>query len=240
MQFYNSSSTELSLVSHIDFLLFGTGDTFNSDYSLADRTRNINVAWDEVVVKLYKADPHYKWDDLNNTNFPIATTNLIAGRDHYAMLDSKLVIHRVRIKDRNGNYVTLDPEERRELSDSQLASTGDPKYYYKLQGSIFPVPVPNYAYADGVEVEFQRGANHFTVADTTKEPGFNSQFHHLLAIKAAKVYALANGLTEKVQILDMMEKELEAEMVEFYQMRSPDERPKLQLKRRGIGNYGLN
>lgn len=241
MQFYNSTDTELSLVSHIDFLLFGTGSTFNDSYSLADRTRNINIAWDEVVVKLYKADPMHLWDDFSNTNFPIATATLVANQEHYDLLDAALVIHRVRVKDRQGNYKTLEAKQRQELSDSQLSSTGDPRYYYKIGGAVFPIAVPDYGYASGIEVQFQRGANHFTVSDTTKEPGFNSQFHHILAIKAAKIYAMASGLSEKTQMLNQMEQELEAEMLEFYQLRSPDERPKLSLKSRQMAvRAGLN
>lgn len=241
MQFNNSSDTEVSLVSHIDFLLFGTGDTFNSDYSLADRTRNLNIAWDEVVVKLYQADPNFLWDDYSYTDFPIATTDLVSGQDHYELLESKLVIHRVRIKDRNGNFKTLDAKQRSEFTDSDLNSSGDPTGYYKIGNSIFPIAVPDYGYSGGVEVQFQRGANHFTTSDTTKQPGFNSQFHHLLAIKAAKTYAMANGLTEKVNILTQMENKLELEMLEFYQLRSPDERPKLSLKNRNMAiRGGLN
>lgn len=241
MQFYNSSSTENSLISHIDFLLFGTGATLNTDYSLADRTRNMNMAWDEIVVKLYRADPNFLWDDYSYTNFPIATTDLVSGQDHYELLEAKLVIHRVRVKDRNGNFVTLDAKQRNEFSDSELNSTGDPTGYYKIGNSIFPIAVPDYGYSGGVEVQFQRGANHFTVSDTTKQPGFNSQFHQLLPIKAAKLYALANGLSEKITMLMNMETKLEAEMLEFYQLRSPDERPKLSLRSRNMSiRGGLN
>lgn len=240
MQFNPTSQPEKSIVSHIDFLLFGRSDIFNDSYALADRTRNINIAWDEVIVKLYRADPNHLWDDYNNVNFPIATTNLIANQDHYDLLDAALVIHRVRLKDNQGNYKTLTAVQRRELSDGNLTETGTPNYYYKIGGAIFPVPVPNYGYDAGVEVQFQRGANHFTTSDTTREPGFNSQFHHILSIKAAKVYAIANGLTEKVNILNQMEQELEQEMLGFYQLRSPDERPKLKLKRTNQSQYGLS
>jgi hypothetical protein len=241
MQFNNSSSTELSLISHIDFLLWSTGATLNTDYSLADRTRNINAAWDDVVVDLFKADPNFIWDDLNNTTYPVATTPLVANRTHYTILDSMLVISRVRAKDRNGTYRTLTPRNRDEISDDVLNSSGEPTEYYNIGGSLFPVAIPDYSYAAGLEVQFKRGGNHFTIADTTKEPGFASQFHQILAIKAAKIYAIANGLTEKVNMLTGLEKEMQMKMIEFYQRRNPDDKPGLRLKSRNMTmRAGLN
>src|SRR4051812_43738553 len=99
---FNPTNKSQSIVADIDFILFGDGETFNSAYSLADRTRNVNIAWDEAVSELYKADPNHKWDDTTNTDLPFATTDLVAGQDHYTLLDSALVIWRVRIKDTNG------------------------------------------------------------------------------------------------------------------------------------------
>jgi len=237
MQF-NPSDKSISIVGDIDFLLFGNSLTLNTDYSVIDRTRNVNIAWDEVVAELYKADPNHKWDDSNNVNFPIATTELKANLDHYTMLDSSLVVYRVRMKDTNGAWVTLTPKIRSELTDTELNATGTPSQYFKLAGAIFPLPVPNYGVAAGVELTFQRGGNHFAITDTDSSPGFNSQFHQILAIKAAKRYAVANGMTKKVSVLTDMEKEVSGKMLEHYQLRSPDEKPKFKLKRK-VSSYGF-
>lgn len=238
MQF-NPTDKSISLIADIDFLLFGDGSTFNSDYSLVDRTRNINTAWDEAVTELYKADPNYKWDDTTNADFPLATLNLTADQDHYTLLDSALVIHRVRIKDSQGDYKTLTPRLRSELTDDDLKSTGEPESYYKMGGAVFPIPVPNYGATDGVEIEFQRGANHFSTTDTDKSPGFNSQFHRFLSVSAALDYASAQGLVKKITTLSAAKENWRQRMVQFYQMRSPDERPKMRLKPRTFRSYGL-
>jgi len=129
---FNSTDTSNSIVSDIDFLLFGDGSTLNTDYSLADRTRNVNIVYDEVIGELYKADPNFSWDDTTNTDFPIATTDLVANQDHYTLLDSALIVHRVRIMSSEGKYVTLTPVLRRELDDSELEETGQPYRYYKV------------------------------------------------------------------------------------------------------------
>jgi len=236
MQF-NPTDKSISLIGDIDFLLFGDSTTLNTAYALVDRVRNVNIEWDEALTILYRADPNYKWDDVSNTDFPIATITLTSGLDHYTMLDSAQVIHRVRAKDLNGSWVTLDPVLRRELSDSELEATGTPKKYYKSDGAIFPVPIPNYGYSAGFELEFQRGGNHFVTGDTTKEAGFNSQFHQFLSVGAALRYALANGMDEKIKLLQQQKTAIADAMREHYEMRSPDEHPKLKLKRvsRGTG-----
>lgn len=238
MQF-NPSNKAISIVADIDFLLFGDGETFNAEYSLADRTRNVNIVWDEAVAELYKADPNHKWDDTTNVDLPFATTDLIANQDHYTLLDTSLVIHRVRIKDSNGDFKTLTPALRSELTDSELKAVGTPDQYYKIGGVVFPLPLPNYGYSAGVELEFQRGANHFTVADTTKEPGFNSQYHQFLSVGAALRYAIANGMDKKTAQLRADKEMIRNAMREHYQMRSPDERPKMRLRRPNIRSYGL-
>lgn len=237
MQF-NPTSKSISIIGDIDFLLFSNSATLNTDYSLIDRTRNVNIAWDEVVAELYKADPNHMWDDTTNVDFPIATTALVASLDHYTMLDTSLVVHRVRMKDANGSWITLTPRLRGELTDTELNATGTPDKYYKIAEAIFPVPVPDYGYAGGVELTFQRGGNHFATTDTDTSPGFNSQFHQILSIKAAKRYALANGMDQKVAMLQGMEEDIMRKMVEHYQLRSPDEKPKFRLAK-NVANYGL-
>ncbi|MDD4026984.1 MAG: hypothetical protein PHO75_02230 [Candidatus Shapirobacteria bacterium] len=238
MQF-NPTDKSISLVADIDFLLFGDGETFNTDYSLVDRARNINVAQDEAVAELFKADPNFMWDDTTNPDFPIATLSLVENRDNYVLPDASLVFNRVRIKDENGNFQTLTPCLRREVSDSDLDNTGHPTKYYKIDNAIFPIPVPNYSSTNGIEIEFQRGANHFVSTDTTKTPGFASQFHQFLSVSAALRYAIANGMKEKVSFLSAEKEKIRLSIQEHYQRRSPDERPKLRLKKQPISNFRL-
>lgn len=233
--YFNSSDKSNSIIADIDFLLFGDGSTLNTDYSLADRTRNVNISLDEVVSELFKADPNFMWDDITNSDFPIATVS--SGDDHVTIPDSSLVIHRVRIKDSSGAYMTLTPVNRRELSDSELNSTGTPDKYYKIDNAIFPIPVPSTT--TEYELEFQRGANHFSTSDTDKSPGFNSQFHQFLSIGASIRYALANGMKEKASYLQGEKERIRMTIQEHYARRSPDDRTRLKLKKLSVNNYGL-
>lgn len=236
---FSDTSTFQGLVQDIDFLLFGSSAVQNTDYSLADRVRNINTTWDEAIVELYKADPNNKFDDTTNTDFPLATLPLVAGQDHYALLDSALVIHGVRIMDQNGAFKTLTPVLKSQLGDSELNATGTPDKYYKMGGAVFPVPIPNYGYAGGVELEFQRGGNHFTAASTTASPGFNPQFHRFLSLGAALDYAIANGMQKKISNLGAQKEAMRLKMIEHYQRRSPDLKPKFSLRTGNTGRFGL-
>lgn len=237
---FNSSDRSNSIIADIDFLLFGNSFTFNTDYSLPDRTRNVNIAYDEAVAEMYKADQNFKWDDTTNPDLPLATIDLEANLDQYTMLDSFLVIHRVRVKDQNGSFYTLQPAVRSELTDDELNSIGSASKYIKEGASIFPFPVPNYGYADGFEVEFQRGASHFTPASTDVGPGFNSQYHEFLSIFAAHRYAIANGMQKKAQALGLEKERVRMAIREHYQLRSPDEKPKLKLRPRNIRHFALS
>lgn len=237
--YFNPTDKSNSIIADIDFLLFGDGSTFNTDYSLDDRTRNVNISLDEVVAELFKADPNFMWDDTTNPDFPIATMTLEAAKDHYTIPDESLVIHRMRVMDQSGEYMTLTPVMRRELSDSELNSTGTPTKYYKIDNALFPIPVPDYGATAGVELEFQRGANHFISADTDKKPGFNPQFHQYLSVGASYRYALANGMKEKASFLQAEKERIKAAIQEHYARRSPDDRTRLRLKKPSVGNYGL-
>lgn len=236
---FNPTDKSFSIIADIDFLLFGNSATFNTDYSLIDRTRNVNISMDEIVSELFKADPNFMWDDTTNPDFPIATLALEANKDHYTIPDESLVIHRVRIKDQNGKYITLTPVLRRELTDNELEATGSPEKYYKIDNGVFPVPIPDYGATSGVELEFQRGANHFVTTDTTKKPGFNPQFHQYLSIGSSYRYALANNLKEKMTFLQGEKERIKLAVIEHYARRSPDDRTRLRIKRPSVRSYGL-
>lgn len=236
----NGANKTNSLVGDIDFRLFGNSVTLNTEYSLTDRIRNINTAIDEAVVEIFKADPMWEWDDDNNSDLPIATTALVANQDNYGIPDATLIITRVRIKNENGDWITLNPVGRSELSDSDLAQTGQSDSYYKMGRSILPVPVPNYGVAGGFELQYQRGATHFTTSTTDDEPGFNSQFHPFLSVSAALQYALAHDMSTKIQTLTNEKERIRQAIRDHYQTRSKDKFPQIRLKRRNVNRYGLS
>ena len=223
---YASHANNQDLVSDARYWSGTDSDT----YPIEDLTRNANFALDKVVSLIFKSDRRWQWDDANNTDLNIATSDLVSGQYDYSFAVSHLKINRVRVKDTLGNWKTLEPVDRREITDTDLALTGTPTHYDKQVGSFFLHPIPNYGSTGGLEVEFQRGASYFTTADTTKEPGFAPQFHRLISLYAARDYCAVEGLIDRMTVIDQRIAALEMELAEFYATRDIDDRPKMTLK----------
>jgi hypothetical protein len=227
MRINDTSNKHISL--YHDFL-FWTKAEDDSD-TLADFIRNANFALDNVVRKIYQVDAKWQYDDRNNVDYPIATADLVSGQTNYSLADSHLRISRVRIKNSKGTWVTLNPVDRNDLSDTDLNSTGTPTQYDKLGGGVFIRPTPDYSQQDGIEITFQRGSNYFAENDTTKEPGFDSLFHRYISLLPAKDFTATNDMAGQYRtILNELEV-LDQEVIQLYGTRDRDGTFKASLKR---------
>jgi hypothetical protein len=192
MRINDASNQHLSLY-HLALrwaIATSTDFPFNPDF-----LQSANLALDKVSALIMRFDNTWEYDDSNNTDLPIATTDLVAGQDQYSIATSHLKILRVRVTNRNGDYVTLSPKNRGELNDRTLDVDGTPLYYDKLGGNIFILPKPDYS--GTIELQTQRGANHFATSDTVKEPGFNSLFHELVALYPSLDYTEIAGMDKQ-------------------------------------------
>lgn len=217
------------LVDDIDFLL----GTNTSSYPIADKTRNINNRLDEVVSLIMRADGQWEFDDNNQTDLPVATTDIVNGQDNYEIAaGSFLDVIRVEMLQPNGRAIQLTPidyQDRRGQAMTEIAHTnGIPQYYDKVGNSLILYPTSNYSYTAGLKVYFKRNAVLFTTADTTEEPGFNRQYHRLLSIGASIDYCIPNGLDKKMVTLMKQWDRMAAGMIEFYSARSKDQKVSLR------------
>ena len=203
--------------------------------------RNSNFGLDKVVSLILRSDQTWQWDDLNNTDTPIGTTALVSGQLDYSIATTHLKILKVRIKDSNGNWVSLKRVDRRDLTDAQLtASNGTPTSYDKFGNSIRLNPAPNYASSGGLELQVQRGASYFDDTTTdTKEPGFASQFHRLVSLYASLDWLEVNGPEKREAKVRLRIKEMEEALVDFYNSRNPDEKQQFTLRREDYGESNL-
>lgn len=232
--------------------LFWSGANATSFPVDPDFTRSANAWLDIVVSWILRADNTQQFDDTNlSTELLDTTTNLVAGTPKYAISSAWLKIGRVRIKDPNGNWVTLEPVDRRQLSDSDISASGTPRRYDKLGNYIYPFPIPNYASTGGMEVQRQRVMDYFVVGDTTKAPGYAPQYHRIISWGAALDYVLANTIPNKAEGLRSMIGEppdlstgkpgfgMAKELVEFYADRDRDLKPSLSLEQDDYGGSAL-
>lgn len=194
MQF-NSSSTNQDLVSHLNFLCTSDG----TNYPIADKTRNINAAYEEVIGDIINSDGTWQYDDTNYTNLPIGTGNLVNNQQTYSFTSEYLQIEAVEVMDLNNRYRRLKQIDHRQLGGLSpdeywgVDSSGNPTRGFPLEydivgDTVFLYPTPNSANVTltaGIQIYFKRTADLFTTTDTTQEPGLPSTHHVLLTYMAA-------------------------------------------------------
>lgn len=206
--------------------------TSSATYRIADKTRNANLALDEITGVIIGCDGTWQFDDTNYTDLPIGSTNLIINQKDYSFNDEFLTIESVEIKDNSGNVIKIKPKDLYQEDVDSITdyseSTGTPKYYDKIGNSIFLYPSPNYNSTDGLKVYFQRKMDRFEITDTTKEPGFASHLHRFVSICMSYDWAVAKQhlkmnwlLTEKNRYIDLIKK--------HYSKRQKDEKFRLRV-----------
>jgi len=232
---YSDTTLSQGLVQDIDSLC-GTNAT---DYPVADKTRNVNRNYDDVVGLILASDNMWEWDDTNQTNLPIGTASLKASQQDYGIDTTFLKILRVECKNSSGNWVQLEqftPDQKRGTALTEFLKTaGTPQYFDLMANSIFLYPKPSYDSSGGLKVYFQRNVDYFVAGDTTQEPGFASPFHRLLSLGASWDYCFAKSITIKLPSLEKKIDKLEARLVNFYSQRDRDMKISMRLKSEDYG-----
>lgn len=220
-----------------------TGDGTSTAYTTPDLTYSLNRALEKVTSIIREAQGRWQWDDSNDTDFPIATTALVANQQDYSLDGtSHFRIERIEVKDTAGNWSKLVPFDQVDAYSQSLTgllnTPGSPGYCDKVGNSLFLYPAPNYSQAASLKLYYERGPSYFVTTDTTKTPGFNPLYHRYLSLVAAQDYAqihslpIAGGVLKNgtrtglyIPIQDM-----EGEIETFYTLRDVDDRPRLKAR----------
>lgn len=242
MQF-NSETNGLDLYSDCRYFcgIDETSDT--TSYPIKAFTRNANMGLDRALMLILRADNIWAFDDTNNTGELLdVTTALTANTQKYPISITWLKIARVRIKDPNGNMITITPAKgRTELSNAALtAPAGTPQEYFLLGNFLYFDKAPNYSVAAGIEIQYQRGSSYFIYTDSTKTPGFAVQFHRLVSLYAALDFCQINGMPERVTVIQNKINMLESELLLFYASRDTDSKISMTPLREDYGERGLS
>jgi hypothetical protein len=203
-------------LAEIDFFV-GTNST---TYTTANKTRNVNRGLDRVGFLIQSADGKWSWEDTNNTDLPIGSTDIVAAQQDYSIDTTFLKVKDVYYTDENGSISLLRYEEdKNRIMTLDSRDTGIPSAYTIVGNSIlldcFPLKGTAEASSIKLTVHFARNVSYFLVTDTTKTAGFNPQFHRILSLYGAYDYAIAKGL----QIANTLRQEIlvmEKALKEFY------------------------
>jgi len=234
---YNDTATRLGLIQECESLtgLGKLGISGDTD-KLADFTRWINESYFKVTGAIIKTDGRWQWDDSNQTNQPVATTDLVSGQRDYGVIAAAptstqdwLEVDRVEMIDNAGNNVIIHPFDKRDIKVSidELYETDNiPQFYDFEGGSIKLYPSPNYDSSDGLKIWFKRAPLLFASTDTTKKPGFASIYHRILAYEASMSYLLTKDMGRWTSIKALAD-QMNLEIKKHYNKRDKYEIPRI-------------
>lgn len=232
----SATTAKPSIIEDIDFLL-GTDST---QYSLADKLRNINMNFYDVVTDIIRYNSNWEWDDTNKTDFPIGTATLVASQRDYGLPSNFLKLLRVEVKDSAGNYQKVTQIDEQQIGvglTEFMKGDGLPLYYREVGNSIELYPsaaATSTTLTAGLKVYYTRTQTEFTNADAAVSPGFAANFHRVLSLGAAYDYASVKMTSNPTLInslkgrLDKMKEDIK----QFYSSRNREVRPKLIPKRK--------
>ena len=208
----------------------------------------VNNGYQQVIGWIINADGTWQFDDTNYSDLPRGRGTLVQGQEDYSFSSEYLDVEAVEIlnDDSPNKYIRIEPldhsmlgglspQEYFGLLSTGSPQTGFPQYYDKLGDTIFLYPAPTsteVTLTNGIRVWFKRTADLFTSAQVTtgtKEPGFASPWHIILAYMAAIPYCSIYK-PERVAWLQSEVNRIKAEIIDFYGLREKDKRKVITMK----------
>lgn len=204
MQFSDSTNKN-GILQRIEYLT-GLGDAAitGSSTLLKQMTAVVNDSFDEIMPYLLGFSDTVRFDDLNNTDLPIGTINLVSGQaDYSASVDANslaiLNITAIRILTSSAGTtytdlerIYLDDVRALDAMSPNSTDTGIPTKWLENNNVIYLSPKPNYSATSGIKLFFEREPSYFVSSDTSKTPGIPKIFHSLLPLIAAHEWLIVN------------------------------------------------
>ena len=202
---FSDTSAKKGILQRIEQLTgLGDGGITNNATLLKVMTAVVNDAFDEIMPLLLSYSDRIRFDDINHSDLPIGTVNIVSGQADYSVTvdDNSLDILNitdVRIKQSSSatDFATLDrlyqgDELALEAMSPNPSVSGVPTHWLESNNVIFLYPEPNYSSTNGLKLFFEREQSYFVSTDTTKEPGIPKLFHGLLPIIASHEWLFVN------------------------------------------------
>lgn len=230
MQF-SDSANNAGVIEYTDFLA-GTNST---TYSTARKTTSINAWYRKVLSHIWKVQGYWPFDDPNLTDLPYFRTNLQLNQDDYALPANFGVVERIETKDSAGIWHRLTRRMRADiyaLEEHQKVSNIPNEYeLFSDKYRLYPASDRTSTDGDSLRVYCTRDIDAFTAADTTQEPGFSRNFHHILALGAAYDYAVAERQTQKANQHRQEIEQLMREIEQYYAHRAVEQQKPVRRER---------
>lgn len=196
MQISNTTTNNGFIQRYEKYTQLGRGVVSGDTELLLDALADGNEAIYDLTTEIMILQDSFDWDDPYKTDYPIATTPLIAGqRDYQFDSISFLKLKRVDITYDGTNWyraTAFDSAAYEEglgndtLTDQHFITT-EPKYDPKAFGFwLYPAATAAQVTAGAkARIEYSRGHTEMTSDDLTAELPLDRPFHDLVAIGAA-------------------------------------------------------
>jgi hypothetical protein len=168
--------------------------------TMAYFTNLINTWYRIVAYYIWKVDRNWSFDDVDYTTLPSATADLVNGQRDYTLPTTAMKVKQVEIMDISGNYYSLSfmrEDDSRLFNQKEQETAGIPTDYRLVGDSVILYPKPDTTMVtatNGIRVTLAREVYEFVVADTTREPGMDKQFHPILYYGPALEWATIKGV----------------------------------------------
>lgn len=169
----------------------------------SDRVIDLNYWYNKVASMILDSADEVDFDDSNNTNYPIWQANTVADQQDYDFPSGLIKVKRVEVSYDGTNYVKAEPFDINETGlptdTTSIANhfSENTPFYDTMAGAMFLYPIPDSSVTNGLKIWGDRDVTEFVaadLADNTKSPGFDAQFHMILAYGVAMEYAIKNTL----------------------------------------------
>ena len=139
-----------------------------SSYPLKVKTVDVNEALGSFALLAIKASGRWQWDDTNQTDYPVLTTNIVSAQQDYTLLydgatipNQILDLYTVRVKNSAGVFREIKMIDRQTFDITKWdGQTGEPQEYDLTSDGIVLYPTPNYNSTNGIEVYVARNLCH--------------------------------------------------------------------------------
>lgn len=183
------------------------------------------------------SDGTWTFDDANYTTFPRGYKTLVNGQFDYSFDEDFLDVEEAHVLDASGDAIKLRRLDKRDLDipwNEYFSNASTPEYFDLDGGSIILGPAPasgSVTLTNGLIVHFRRTADIFTSAQVTtgtKEPGFASPHHMILAYMAAIPFCMAYR-KDRVPLYMAEVERRKQDLLDYYSRRESDDPDRITM-----------
>ncbi len=187
---------------------------------LAEFTNYSNEFSREVWALIFSVYGGWQYEDGNQSDLPASVATLTSGQTTYALPSGSLTVKGIEVKDTSGNWTALQPITEEEIraqvsvgsASGQISSlsngavgqfmttSGQPRYFQLVGQTVRMFPASNWTQASSFKVFYDRGSVSFLTTDTTKTPGFASEFHDVIPLGASCAWYEINAPEDNTYI----------------------------------------